>query len=382
MDRSGHTQLADIRASATSLLHRLIHSFDRRLRVAGDRASVPYGSFPSDADEPGLRHRAPSSRLTADIALGYLAESLLTQDVGRFETACALLRHVFDQQHEAGYFVWNYRACEIDEVDLGTVLDTYYWFWTRVPDLPADIRQGIIDSTASAIMWLKTAEQPAYPGIIQKRQPLPGTQADRPHHHYQQIDVINGNALAITAYCRAAAILQEPALIDRAEAFQQNLCDALGRHAPGWWYYTERLDDRAGMRAQTILFQAMTALYLEPLWRARPNAQLKRTLQQSLATLDTVVDEQGALDWAHESREDFVQTPLLMLPSAAVALQDVHDITAAGLRRMRYVENHLVDAESGLLSHERGGRRHGQTADELRQIWSLSDLALIVLRTA
>ena len=65
---------------------------------------------------------------------------------------------------------------------------------------------------------------------------------------------------------------------------------------PGWWVYVEWLKSRDMMSPETILYQAMTALYLEPLWRVRPNDALRDVLAASLRTLDEVTDAQGDLD--------------------------------------------------------------------------------------
>ncbi len=309
----------------------------------------------------------------------YLAWHLESPDTERFETALALLRHAFTQQADGGHFVWNYGQWEIDQVDLGTVLDTYYYFWTRAADLPADIRRGIEDSTRRAIEYLKTMDQPQYPGIIQKRAGDPDHPESQRTGDYQTIDVLNGNALAVTAYCRGAVILDDPSLVDRAASFQTNLVESFGRHVPGWWVYVERLGSREMLTAETILYQAMTALYLEPLYRARPDEELRQMLATSLRTLDGITDERGDLDWSHESRRDFIDTQLLMLPSAAAALADVYDLTIAGRRRLELVAREMVDSQSGLLRDAVGQRGKGELADELRQIWATSDLALIIL---
>jgi len=95
-----------------------------------------------------------------------------------------------------------------------------------------------------------------------------------------------------------------------------------------------------------------------------------------MAALAGVTDADGRLDWSRETRKDFVGTQLLMLPSAAAALADVADATGAGLRRLRFVADRLADPAAGLLLNE-----DGTVADELRQIWAVSDLALILLNS-
>jgi len=371
--------LRAMRKAAAPLLEGLLTYFDGHLAQEGDRAWLPYGTLPGIERLQVSAATPPSSRLTCDLALGYLASHLESPDPDRFQTALALLRHAFGQQADGGHFVWNYGQWEIDQVDLGTVLDTYYYFRTLAADLPADIRSGIEDSTRRAIGYLKTMEQPKYPGIIRKRAGDPAHAEARRSADYRRIDVLNGNALAVTAYCRGAVILDDPQLVDRAAAFQANLVESFGRHVPGWWVYVERLGTREMLTAETILYQAMTALYLEPLYRARPDAELRQVLAASLRTLDEVTDREGHLDWSHESRQDFIDTQLLMLPSAAASLADVFDLTGAGLRRLLLVAREMVDPESGLLRDAVGRRRKGEPADELRQIWGTSDLALIIL---
>ena len=371
--------LLAMRATAGTLLDDFLLLFDEHMVREEDRAWMPYGSLPSIERLKVSPKAPPESRLTCDVALGYLAAHLEQPDPQRLETAYAMLRHAFTRQHGDGYFVWNYGQHEIDQVDLGTVLDTYYWFWTQVPDLPDDIRGGIEGSTRLAVRYLKTMDQPDHPGIIQKRAADPDHPESRRTADYTRIDVLNGNALAVTAYCRAATILDDDALNDRAATFQQNLVESFGRHVPGWWVYVEWLKSRDVMTPETILYQAMTALYLEPLWRVRPNAALRDLLASALDTLDAVTDEEGNLDWSHESRQDFVDTQLLMLPSAAAALADVHDITAAGRRRLELVAETMYDSEAHGFRDAVGERRNGEPADELRQIWAASDLALIIL---
>jgi hypothetical protein len=369
-----------MRQTAWELLDDFLLLFDRHVRWEGDRAFVPYGSLPAAAKLPVSPQEPPSSRLSCDVALGYLAAHVQRPDERRLQTAYGLLCHAFTRQHPQGWFVWNYGQFEIDQVDLGTVLDTYYYFWTLLGDrLPADIREGIVESTRRAIAYLKTAEQPDWPGIIQKRAGDPDHPESRRTANYQTIDVLNGNALAITAYCRAAVILGEPSLADEAATYQQNLVDRFGRHVPGWWVYIERLGSREVLGPETILYQAMTALYLEPLLRARPNQALRNVLAASLATLDAVTNADGNLDWSHESRAIFVDTQLLMLPSAAASLADVCDITPAGRRRLDLVARTLYDRNAHWFVNAVGRQGKGEPATELLQIWAASDLALIVL---
>ncbi|MBN2584562.1 MAG: hypothetical protein JXL80_15980 [Planctomycetes bacterium] len=371
--------LRAMRQAAGPVLEGLLAYYDNRIVRDGKRAWLPYGSLPAMARLPVSSDTPPSSRLTCDVALGYLVSHLETGSDKHLETGLAMLRHAFARQAPQGHFVWNYGQHEIDQVDLGTVLDTYYWFWTQVSELPQDVRRGIEASTRRAIDYLKTMEQPAYPGIIQKRAGDPEHPEDRRTADYQKIDVLNGNALAVTAYCRAATILGQPELADRAATFERNMVESFGRHVPGWWIYIEWLGSREVHTAETILYQAMTALYLEPLYRARPTEALRGMLAESLRTLDDITDEHGNLDWSRESRKDFEDTQLLMLPSAAAALCDVYDLTTAGRRRMDLVARTMVDGETGLLRDAVGHRRHGELADELRQIWGTSDLALIIL---
>jgi len=376
---SASDNLRSMRQTAGDLLDDFLLLYDHHMVRESDRAYVPYGSLPPMARLKVSPREAPSSRLTCDVALAYLAAHLERPDAERLETAFALLRHAFTMQHSDGYFVWNYGQREIDEVDLGTVLDTYWYFWSQLPDLPQDIRVGIQNSTRWAMKHLKTADQPDYPGIIQKRAADPDHPEARRSADYQKIDVLNGNALAATAYCRAAAILGDDALNDRAATFQRNLVESFGRHVPGWWVYVEWLNSRDMMTPETILYQAMTALYLEPLWRVRPNDELRDLLAASLRPLDEVTDAEGGLDWSHESRADFIDTQLLMLPSAAAALVDVEDITGAGRRRLERVADTMYDRQAHWFLNAVGERCQGEPADELRQIWAASDLALIVL---
>jgi hypothetical protein len=367
--------LEAMRRTASEVLDEFLLLWDRLVVREGDRAYVPYGSLPGierltvNADDP------PSSRLTCDVALGYLAAHVERPDAARLDTAFSLLRHAFTRQHAKGWFVWNYGQSEIDQVDLGTVLDTYWWFHTLARgDMPADVAAGIRDSARRAADYLATAEQPDFPGIIQKRAEDPDHPGARRSANYFTIDALNGNALAATAWCRAADILGDASMIDRAAAFERNLVERFGAHAPGWWAYVERLGTREMLTPETILYQAMTALYLEPLLRARPTAGLRRTLAASLQTLDALVDGKGGIDWSREARQDFVGTQLLMLPSAAAALADVWDLTGAGRRRLERVARTMVDPDRHWLLDE-----DGTPADELRQIWGASDLALIAL---
>jgi hypothetical protein len=399
---SVHDNLAAMRRVAWELLDDFLLLFDRHMRRDGARAWLPYGSLPAAAKLPVSPEEPPSSRLSCDVALGYLAAHIQRPDERRLQTAYGLLRHAFARQHAGGWFTWNYGQFEIDQVDLGTVLDTYYYFWTLVGDrLPQDIRRGIVDSTRRAIAYLKTVEQPAWPGIIQKRCGDPEHPASRRTADYRTIDVLNGNALAITAYCRGAAILGDASLVDEAARYQKNLVESFGRHVPGWWVYIERLGTREVLGPETILYQAMTALYLEPLYRARPDPALRDVLSAAMAKLDETADAQGRLDWSHESRAMFVNTQLLMLPSAAAALADVCDITAAGRRRLELVARTMYDRKAHWYVNEKKKEeaieeetKHGQDAHathgqdghatqepsaELFQIWAASDLALIIL---
>lgn len=369
-----------MRQVASELLDDFLLLYDKHLVRQGDRAWVPYGSLPPIARLAVTADTPPSSRLSCDVALGYLVAHLERANPARLETAYALLRHAFTQQSKYGWFVWNYGQYEIDQVDLGTVLDTYWWFWTKVKDLPDDIHVCIRESTRRAIGYLRTMHQADDPGIIRKRAPDPDHPEAKRSADYRTIDVINGNALAVTAYCRAAEILEDPTLIDRAGMFQKNLVASFGRHVPGWWVYIERLADREMLGAETILYQAMTALYLEPLWRARPNDELKDLLTAAMETLKDVTAKDGRLDWSHEARKDFVGTQLLMLPSATAALADVCDITEAGRRRLELVARTMYDKSAHWFVDEAGEPRNGGPADELRQIWATSDLALIVLQ--
>lgn len=371
--------VATMRRTAGELLDDFLHLFDRHLVRDGDRAWVPYGSLPSIERLKVSGDTPPSSRLTCDVALGYLAAHLERPDAKRLETAFALLRHAFSQQHRDGYFVWNYGQYEIDQVDLGTVLDTYCYFWTLAGKLPEDVRSGIVEATRRAVGYLDTVEQPGSPGIIRKRAADPERPEARRSANYFTIDVLNGNALAVTAWCRAATILGDDSLNDRAATFQRNMVESFGRHVPGWWAYIERIGSREMVVPETILYQAMTALYLEPLWRARPNDELRELLAASLRTLDAVTNSEGRLDWSHEARSDFVGTQLLMLPSAAASLADVCDITDAGRRRLELVASTMYDRSAHWFVDEAGEQHHGKPADELRQIWAASDLALIVL---
>ena len=382
--------LRAMRQTAWELLDDFLLLFDRHIRREGERAWVPYGSLPGYPQLSVSRDEPPSSRLTCDVALGYLVAHLEQPDEGRLQTAYALLRHALARQHPRGWFVWNYGQFEIDQVDLGTVLDTCYWFWTLLGDrLPADIRAGIVDSTRRAAAYLKTAEQPQYPGIIQKRAGDPDHPESRRTADYQTIDVINGNALASTAFCRAAVILGDDSLVDEAARYQKNIVESFGRHLPGWWVYIERLGTRKILGPESIIYQAMTALYLEPLHRARaaraasspwhPLQELRDVLAASLRTLAGVSDENGQLDWSHESREMFIDTQLLMLPSAAAALADVCDITGAGRRRLELVARSMYDRQAHWFVDGLGRRGRGEPAGELHQIWAASDLALIIL---
>jgi len=377
------TNLDNLRAmhrTAWELLDDFLLLFDGHVKWDGERACVPYGSLPPAPKLPVSADEPPSSRLSCDVALGYLAAHVERPDENRLRTACGLLRHAFARQHPQGWFTWNYGQFEIDEVDLGTVLDTYYYFWTLLGDrLPADIREGIVRSTRKAVAHLKAAEQPDWPGIIQKRSGDPEHPGSRRTADYRTIDVLNGNALAITAFCRAAVILSEPALFDEAARYQKNLVDRFGKHVPGWWVYIERLGTREMLGPETILYQAMTALYLEPLWRARPTPELHDTLAASLQKLEEITDAGGNLDWSHESRAAFIDTQLLMLPSAAAALADVCDITDAGRRRLELVARTLYDRERHWFVNGVGAVGKGEPAMELLQIWAASDLALIML---
>jgi len=92
-----------------------------------------------------------------------------------------------------------------------------------------------------------------------------------------------------------------------------------------------------------------------------------------------VTDAEGKLDWSHESRAIFVDTQLLMLPSAAAALADVYDLTSAGLRRLELVARTLYDRRSHWFVNSVGRQGKGEPATELLQIWAASDLALILL---
>ena len=47
----------------------------------------------------------------------------------------SLLRHALTRQGPSGEFVFNYGQHEIDQVDLGTVLDVYYYAWTGGGDI-------------------------------------------------------------------------------------------------------------------------------------------------------------------------------------------------------------------------------------------------------
>lgn len=371
--------LLAMRLTASELLDDFLLLYDKHLVRQGDRAWVPYGSLPPVARLQVSRDTPPSSRLTCDVALGYLVAHLERSNPARLETAYALLRHAFTRQSKYGWFVWNYGQHEIDQVDLGTVLDTYWWFWTKAKDLPDDLRFCIRESTRRAIGYLRTMHQADDPGIIRKRAPDPDHPEDKPTADYRTIDVLNGNALAITSYCRAAEILGDPSLIDLAANFQENMVESFGRHVPGWWVYIEWLADRSVHSPETILYQAMIDLYLEPLWRERPNDELKRVLSESLETLRDITDKQGRLDWSHECRKDFVGSQLLMLPSAAAALADVCDITAAGRRRLEFVAQTLYDKSQHWFLDEPGEPHQGRPAHELKQIWAASDLALIVL---
>ncbi|MFW6154957.1 MAG: hypothetical protein ACOC95_07055 [Planctomycetota bacterium] len=360
--------LREMQPPARDLLDGLLGYVEPRLAGAGDRAWLPYGTFPSIERLTVTADTPPSSRLTCDVAMGFLV-------AGRLDVAAALLRHAFDRQGDDGRFVWNYGQWETDQVDLGTVLDTYaYALAVGGEALPTDVRDGIVRSTRRAIAFLDTMHQPDHPGVIQKRAADPDHPGARRTADYCTVDILNGNALAVTAYCRGATILGEPVLVDRAALFVGNLAARFGAHIDGWWAYAERLDDRSMLTAESILYQAMTALYLEPLYRARPAATLRTLLRDALATPADVTDAEGRLDWSHEARKDFVGTQLLMLPSAAAALADVADATAAGLRRLRVVAGRLADPDTGLMLNE-----DGSVADELRQIWAISDLALILL---
>jgi len=362
---------------ARRVLEGLLAYIDPHLVREGDRAWLPYGALPRIERLKVTPAEPPSSRLTCDIALGYLVAALAAEDDRKLDTALCLLRHAFDRQGDEGGFVWNYGQYEIDQVDLGTVLDVYYYFWTRCDSLPADIRSGIAASTRRAIGYLKTMHQGRYPGIIRKRAADPAHPGARRSADYQTIDVLNGNALAATAYCRGAVILNDATLIDRAAMFETNLIERFGAHVEGWWVYIEWLETREMITRETILYQAMTALYLEPLYRARPAHALAEVLAAALESLKQATGADGRLDWSREGVQGFVDTQLLMLPSAAAALADVCDITDAGLRRLEYVAANLVDPRTGLLVNDDGVRNHGDTADELRQIWAVSDLALI-----
>jgi len=371
--------LRAMRQTAAPILEGLLACFDLRIVHDGRRAWLPYGTLPPLPRLPVSADTPPSSRLTCDVALGYLAGYLESGRAAWLDTGLSLLRHAFAQQAPQGHFVWNYGQHEIDQVDLGTVLDTYYWYWTLVPDLPQDVRLGIQRSTEHAIAYLKTMEQPSHPGIIQKRAGDPEHPEDRRTADYTKIDVLNGNALAATAFCRAATILEQPDLVNRAAAFEANMVASFGRHVPGWWVYIEWLETREVHTPESLFYQAMTALYLEPLYRARPTAALGRVLAESLQTLEPLVDAAGDLDWSHESRKDFQDTQVLMVPSAAAALYDVYDLTGAGRRRLERVARTMVDRQTGLLRDAAGQHRHGEISDELRQIWGVSGLALIVL---
>ena len=225
---------------AADLLADYLKLWDRLLVITGDTAHVPYGQLPAVNRLTVTADMPPSSRLTCDVAMGFLAAYVLTDDQQRLHTGCKLLRHAFSRQHPHGWFVWNYGQHEIDQVDLGTVLDTYHYFLTLAGDkLPDDIRIGIRHSTQRAIAYLATAEQPQHPGIIQKRAPDPDHPTAKTTAQYQSIDVINGNALAATAWCRAATILEDEAMFDRAARFQRNIIESFGRYQSGWWSYVE-----------------------------------------------------------------------------------------------------------------------------------------------
>ena len=169
-----HDNLRAMHHTAWELLDDFLLLFDRHVKWDGDRAVVPYGSLPAAPNLPVSPQEPPSSRLSCDVALGYLAAHLQRPDERRFRTACGLLRHAFTRQDPRGWYVWNYGQYEIDQVDLGTVLDTYYYFWTLAGrDLPADIREGIAASTRRAVDYLKTTIAVSGPGTsaASKRRP-------------------------------------------------------------------------------------------------------------------------------------------------------------------------------------------------------------------
>ena len=70
---SVHDNLVAMRRVAWELLDDFLLLLDRHMRRDGARAWLPYGSLPAAAKLPVSPEEPPSSRLSCDVALGYLA---------------------------------------------------------------------------------------------------------------------------------------------------------------------------------------------------------------------------------------------------------------------------------------------------------------------
>ncbi|MCU6708423.1 hypothetical protein M6D81_06810 [Paenibacillus sp. J5C_2022] len=327
-------------------------------------------------EDMGLSSGRPfSARLAADIGLGYLVFGLLEEDDVILKKSVQILRYVLDQQHLSGAFEWNLPDPIAgpgnpvkDQVDLATVLDVYYYF-SASGVMDGSLLQDVQRSTRRAIGYLRQHAITVYPGVIKKRDYGPA--------YSSTVDVLNGDAMVVAAYTRASQLLDDSALLNEAKPYLHNLLDRFGAHYPGWWPYSERLPDRADTSVQrpgiSLFFQAMILLYLEPYYRITHNQQLESVMREGLLSLSTATSAYGTIQYAYESRQEFINRPNVMLPACMLALHDIMNCQPFISSRMKFITERLV-TDDGIVYDDNGGQ-----TGELWRIWLMSDLALYLL---
>ncbi|WP_127581649.1 hypothetical protein [Paenibacillus koleovorans] len=356
---------------ALKALHKLMPYWTRREIACQDQIYFLYEDMGGDSGRPF------SARLASDVALGYLVYGRVTEDAPTLNKSVQILRYVLANQHSSGAFEWNLPdpiagpgTPVKDQVDLGTVLDVYYYF-VRSGVVDGPLLQEIQQSVRRAIAYLREHAATSYSGVIKKRDYGP---AKTP-----AVDVLNGDAMVVAAYTRASQLLGEPGLLMEAEPYVNNLLQRFGAHYPGWWPYSERLPDRADTAVRppgiSVFFQAMMLLYLEPYFRLTHNPQLRSTLREGLRSVIAATSRDGTIDYTYESRQGIEQRPNIMLPASMLALQDLMDNEPFITSRLEYVADRLVAAD-GTVSDE-----HGGPTGELWRIWLMSDLAICLLYT-
>ena len=256
-------------------------------------------------------NRAFSARLLSDIMLGYLALALHDDDDVSLRKAESMIEEIISKQDGCGAFRWNlpdpYCSDPLgvrDQVDLAMILDAMSQFLDS--GLLEERTISLIkNASARAINYLRTVMVAERPGVVRKRHYGDATNFD--------VDVLNGDAMAAKAFFLASKMGDESVLDDEISDSLGHLAERFGKHAAGWWVYSESLRDgtslphgRAGL---SVFFQAMMVFHLREVAEDVPFSFFRPVLQKALESVAASVNDQGEIDVNFESRFEFPGKP-------------------------------------------------------------------------